>query len=92
MTILLYVRRKEWPLESVTVRCTHERARGRDVEGVEHDDDARVELIRRHIVLKGEITEEQRERIAYIATRCPMHRTLETPPHVTDQVEVVTQA
>ena len=89
MTILLYVRRKGWPLESVSVRCSHERARGRDVEGCEHDHDARVDLIRRHIELKGELTEEQRERIAYIATRCPMHRTLETPPHISDAVEVV---
>ena len=89
MTILLYVRRKEWPLESVSVRCTHERARCRDVEGCEHDYDTRVDVIRRHIELKGELTEEQRERIAYIATRCPMHRTLETPPHISDEVEVV---
>ena len=89
MTILLYVRRKGWPLESVSVRCSHDRVRGRAVEGCGHDRDTRVELIQRHIVLKGELTEEQRERIAYIATRCPMHRTLETPPHISDEVEVV---
>ena len=89
MTILLYVRRKGWPLESVSVRCSHDRVRRRDVEGCGHDRDKRVELIQRHIVLKGELTEEQRERIAYIATRCPMHRTLETPPHISDEVEVV---
>ena len=92
MTILLYVRRKGWPLESVSVRCSHERVRCRDVENCEHDGDARVDLIRRHIALSGELTEEHRERMAYIATRCPMHRTLETPPHIRDEVEVVGMA
>ena len=89
MTILLYTRRKEWPLESVSVECSHERVHCRDVEDCEHDDNSRIELIRRYIVLTGDLTEEQRDRIAYIATRCPVHRTLETPPHVEDEVDVV---
>ena len=89
MTILLYVRRKGWPLESVSVECSHERVHCLDIEKCEEDDNTRIELIRRHIVLSGDLTEEQRDRIAYITTRCPVHRTLENPPLIQDEVEVV---
>jgi uncharacterized OsmC-like protein len=46
--------------------------------------------IRRHILLEGDLPEEQRVRLAYIATRCPIHRTLERVPSILDEVEVAT--
>ena len=50
---------------------------------------AYIELIRRHIVLKGDIDDEQRDRIAYIARRCPIHRTLEASPKIEDEIDLV---
>ena len=89
MTLLMYVRRKGWPLESVTVELGHERVRADDLKEYEQSDRAFVDLIRRRIVLTGDLTDEQRERIAYIAKRCPLHRTLESKPVIEDRVEVV---
>ena len=88
MTLLMYVRRKGWPLESVTVELGHERVHPDDLEEYESDR-AFVDLIRRRIVLTGDLTDEQRDRIAYIAKRCPLHRTLESKPVIEDRVEVV---
>ena len=89
MTILLYVRRKGWPLEEVTVECSHERVHCRDSEDCEENSQAYIELIRRHIVLKGDLDDEQRDRIAYIARRCPIHRTLEAAPKIEDEIDLV---
>ncbi len=89
MTILLYVRRKGWPLKSVTVECSHERVHCRDIEDCEESDQAYVELIRRYIVLEGDLDDGQRERVARIARRCPVHRTLESAPVIQDEVDLV---
>ncbi len=89
MTILLYVRRKEWPLESVTVECSHERVHCRDAEDCDESDQAYIDLIRRHIVLKGDLTDEQRDRIGRVSRRCPVHRTLEAAPRIEDELDVV---
>lgn len=66
MTVRLYAARKEWPLESVTVRVLHRR------EGLEAKD-----RFAREIVLTGDLTAEQRARMLEIANRCPVHETLE---------------
>lgn len=89
MTILLYVRRKEWPLESVSVECSHERVHRRDMEDCEDGDRAYVDVIRRYILVKGDLDQEQIDRIAHIARRCPVHRTLESPPSIVDEVDLV---
>ena len=89
MTLLMYVRRKGWPLESVTIELSHERVHRDDLEDFEDNDRAFVDLIKRQIVLRGDLTDEQKDRIAYIAKRCPLHRTLESRPRIEDRVEVV---
>ena len=89
MTVLLYVRRKSWPLKSVTVKCSHELVRRRDAEECEESDRRHIDLIRCHVLLEGDLTVEQRDRIARIARRCPVHRTLRASPRIEDEVEMV---
>ena len=91
MTVLLYVRRKGWPLESITVECSHERVHRRDADDPEGSDQTYIEKIKRHIVLEGELDNAQRERVAWIARRCPLHRTLKAAPHIEDEVDLVTR-
>jgi uncharacterized OsmC-like protein len=77
MTAAVYARRKGWPLESVTVRLTHSRIHARDCEECETKEGMlhRIDL---ELVLEGPLTAEQRDRIAEIAERCPVRRTLES--------------
>ena len=89
MTLLMYGGRKGWPLESVTVELSHERVHRDDLDDCEDNERAFIDLIKRQIVLRGNLTDEQRDRIAYIAKRCPLHRTLESKPRIEDRVEVV---
>lgn len=88
MTLLLYARRKEWALRDVEVDLAHDRVYVEDSEGAE-EDRAVLEQYSLDIRLIGDIDEAQRERLAYIATRCPVRRTLTGTPHFKETVTVV---
>jgi putative redox protein len=78
LTLLLYARRKEWALERVAVRATHDRvvldeaASGELVK-------RKVERITQEIALDGDLDDEQRARLLEVAGKCPVHRTLTGP-------------
>jgi len=82
LTILLYARRKEWPLEQVVVRSTHERLVLNDSSSGELVK-KKLERITQVIAIQGSISDEQRARLLEIAGKCPVHRTL------SGQVEIV---
>lgn len=75
MTIALYARRKQWPLEGVTVRLRHSRIHAKDCADCETKDGT-LDRIDREIELAGPLGDEQRQRLLEIASRCPVHRTL----------------
>lgn len=77
MTLRMYADRKEWPLESVTVRLGHRKIHARDCEQCETKE-GRVDRIEREIELAGRLHERQRRRLLEVADRCPVHRTLES--------------
>jgi len=82
LTILLYARRKDWPLENVTVRATHERLVLDDTTSGELVK-KKLERITQVIAIEGSINADQRARLLEIAGKCPVHRTL------TGQVEII---
>jgi putative redox protein len=75
MTLKMYARRKAWPLRDVEVRLSTRRVHAEDFVDCEENLDARVDLIEREIVLRGDLDAEQRQRLMEIADRCPVHRT-----------------
>lgn len=74
MTLRIYADRKGWPLESLTVRLSHQKDRAGDREAK----DRKVDRINREIELTGPLEEMQRGRLLEIADLCPVHRTLES--------------
>ena len=75
MTVALYARRKQWPLERVEVRLQHSKIHAADCAECETKE-GRVERIERVITLEGPLDEAQRARLLEIADKCPVHRTL----------------
>ncbi|MFM9432777.1 putative OsmC-like protein/alpha/beta superfamily hydrolase [Arthrobacter sp. MP_2.3] len=75
MTVRMYARRKNWPLEKVTVSLRHSRIHARDCAGCEAGA-GQVDRIERVIRLDGDLDESQRQRLREIADKCPVHRTL----------------
>ena len=75
MTIALYARRKQWPLEDVTVTLHHSRVHATDcAEG--ETKEGMLDRIETEITLRGSLTVEQRTKLLEIAQKCPVHRTL----------------
>jgi putative redox protein len=75
MTVTFHARRKQWPLEAVTVRLRHARIHATDCAECETRE-GMIDRIEVEIDLAGPLMEAQRARLLEIAGRCPVHRTL----------------
>jgi len=75
MTLRLYADQKQWPLERVSVRLSHQKIHAADCADCETRE-GRIDRIEREISLAGALTAEQRARLLEIADKCPVHRTL----------------
>ena len=75
MTVGLYARRKQWPLEAVRVRLRHGRVHAADCADCETRIGS-IDRIEVELQLDGPLSDEQRRRLVEIAERCPVHRTL----------------
>jgi uncharacterized OsmC-like protein/alpha/beta superfamily hydrolase len=84
MTLRLYAQRKQLPLERVTVEVAHDRVHATDAL----DERARrVDRFTRVIRLDGPLDDSVRHRLAEIADRCPVHRTLEQSSMIETRLE-----
>ncbi len=84
MTIALYARRKQWPLDGVTVRLSHSRIHAADCADCETKE-GKLDQIERELSFSGMLSDEQRTRLLEIAEKCPVHRTL------TSEIEIQTR-
>jgi putative redox protein len=84
MTATLYARRKQWPLEQVTVRLEQERIHADDCVECTHTTKGFVHRIRRAVSFTGDLTDEQRARLQEIVHKCPIHKTLSSEIVITD--------
>ena len=75
MTLHFFAKREKLPLEGVDVTVTHDRQHAKDCAECPQTD-AKLDHITREIVLEGELSEEQRQKLLEIANKCPVHRTL----------------
>jgi uncharacterized OsmC-like protein len=76
MTVTLYARRKQWPLEHVTVRLRQGRIHSKDCQECAKTTEGFIHRIERSVSFTGPLTEEQRARLQEIAHKCPVHKTL----------------
>jgi putative redox protein len=86
MTVAMYARRKNWPLERVTVRLRHSRVHAEDC-AVCDENDAKLTRIERDIDLVGALDDDKRARLLEIANRCPVHRTLTSKIEIRTRLE-----
>ena len=87
MTVTMYARRKGWPLERVTVRLRQQRVHVDDCAECELRTDTFAHRIERVVEVEGDLTDEQKERLQEIASRCPVHKTLTSEIVITDLKE-----
>jgi len=77
ITLRMYCDRKQWDVGAISVEASLEREqRGRDIESRIHMD----------VSFGNPLSAEQRERLGQIARSCPVHRTLESPIHLSSAI------
>ena len=84
MTVSMYARRKQWPLQHVTVHLRHSRVHAEDCAECESAP-KKLDRIERELELRGPLSDDQRTRLLSIAERCPVHVTL------TSEIEIQTR-
>jgi putative redox protein len=84
MTVNLYARRKQWPVESVTVRLRQNRIHAKDCKECDENKDGFIHRIERSVTVVGQLSDEQHARLQEIAHKCPVHKTLTSQIVITD--------
>ena len=87
MTLMMYARRKQWPLESVEVRLRQNRVHAKDCKECVQDKDGYIHRIERSVTLTGPLSDEQHARLQEIAHKCPVHKTLSSEIVITDMAQ-----
>lgn len=75
MTIAMYARRKNLPLEGVEVQVKHNKIHAQDCENCETED-GKIDEFLCEINVKGDnLTDDEHKRLVEIAEKCPVHKT-----------------
>ena len=77
MTIGFHARKKQIPLETITVSLRHSHIHARDCEECETKE-GMLDRIDVDIELTGPLNAEQHARLMAVAAKCPVHRTLKS--------------
>lgn len=90
ITLKLYARRKQWPLEDVEVALDMERFNKADYPAYQGNAEI-VHEIRKKITLRGPLDADQKQRLLEIGNKCPVSRVLLNPVfYVEELVEAET--
>ena len=77
ITVQMYANRKGWPLTGISVRLQHDHIHAEDCRDCETEHGL-LDRVTKELMLEGDLTAEQRQRLAEIAQRCPVGRTLQS--------------
>ncbi len=86
MTLRMYADFKKLQLGRVTVDVTHGKVHADDCKDCGEGKTGKIDRFERTISVKGEISEELRDKLEEIAGKCPVHRTLEAEAAVVTKV------
>jgi len=76
VTLSWYCKNKGWPLESVSASYDFSRIHAEDCQECDIPDRGFIEQITSNVHIEGDFDDSQRKRLAQIAQRCPVHKTL----------------
>ena len=86
ITMRMYAERKEWPVEDIYIELRHFKDHAEDCEDCD-DPKARIDKIEKEIIIKGDLSDDQIERLLEISKKCPVHRTLLNDIEIKSTVE-----
>ncbi len=75
MTMKMYARRKKWPIEDIYIEMRHNKSHAEDCADCEAAS-SKIDKIEKEIIIKGELDQQQMDKLLEISKKCPVHRTL----------------
>ena len=87
ITLRLYANHKGISLSGVDARLEFDRVHADDCRDCDERFDGWIDRIRTQVTIHGRFTEAQRMRLAQVAERCPVHKTLANGVQIVDSVE-----
>jgi len=77
MTLKLYAERKKWDLQEVFAYITYSKKHSDDLQ-IDVDTPTRFDHISNRLEFVGNLDDKQKQRLNEIASKCPVHRTLQS--------------
>ncbi len=77
MTLKLYAERKKWDLQEVYAYITYSKKHSDDLL-IDIDKPTRFDHISKRLKFVGDLDDKQKQRLKEIASKCPVHRTLQS--------------
>ncbi len=87
MTLRMYANVKKWPVTSLSVDVTHEKVPADDGREDDRGRPLKIDVFTRVMRIDGDLTADQRRKLAEIADRCPVHRTLHQGARIETRLE-----
>jgi putative redox protein len=76
MTLKMYAERKKWDLQEVYAHMTYSKKHSDDLM-LDLDKPSRIDHLSKKLTFVGNLDASQRERLKQIASKCPVHKTLQ---------------
>ena len=75
MTIKMYVNHKGWEIDDLYMELRHNKRHADDCDNCQ-DPKSRIDTIEKEVIVEGDLSDKQVEKILDISKKCPVHRTL----------------
>ncbi len=80
MTLKMYARRKKWDLEDVLVHISYSKSNKYEEHQADPENaNSRIDRFDIELELVGNLDDAQKQRLLEIASKCPVHKTLDSP-------------
>lgn len=76
ITLRMYIERKQWQVDDIFVELRHFKDHAEDCEDCD-EKSAKIDKIEEEIIVKGDLTDEQLDKLLEISHKCPVFKTLQ---------------
>lgn len=76
MTVKMYARRKKWSLSDIFLELKHTKRHDQDCINCE-EKESKIDVIEKELIIEGDLSDDQLQKLLDISKKCPVHRTLE---------------
>ena len=72
----MYAERKGWDFKNIYMELRHQKDYAEDCKDCD-DPKAKIDVIEKEIIIEGDLSDDQLERLLEISKKCPVHKTMQ---------------